>query len=402
MEKESKIMSMSEVAKEIAKEDNMTETEKALAETMIAGKQSAEEQKQEKKMKKEEIEMVKKSEVQRADYLQAAQKANNQPPTENAGVNEAINIRNAYNASANVEDPKVEIERMQKQQEMLKEIKLEEQKAELQKTIQSGEAELDVASKPETDEEKIIISPDFQQEIKNEKRKDVIEALNEAQKAGKESIKADEEKEKNTSLEELTKQATAEQESKKVEDTIPPTTESAIKTEPPEKLSDILKEGEEKEQIGTEITPEWQELEKELDSAPTKEELEVLPEITELEPLPTKGMGEMIKDTPMDPDTKEWLLAQRGLLKKVNDTEGSEKQKRELLLEELTAKLEEKEAKLKKTWFFGKSALKKDIKRLNEIINDSTLFKTGEATKPRNSSRMNRGSENSSGFASKV
>ena len=382
MTEESKIMSMDEAKKAIEKEDEMTETEKALAEAMSAGKESANEQALQKYLARNK------------------QKETNTSP---------LDLRNAYNSAANTDTETMlaEANRIQEQQkkeeEARKAEKLMQMESQLEKTVQSGEAELNIDSKPEMKgEEKIIFSPDLQQEIEDDKRKSVIDALAEAQKAGKESIQADKEKKDVPSLEELTKRATKEIENKKTQQNIEPEMESALHIEPKEKLSDMLREDVAEEPIGTKMSPEWQDFEADLDKIPAKEELAILPEITELETLPIRGIGEMIKDTPMDEETKEWLQSKRGLLTKINNTEGSEKQKRELLLQDLQAELEEKQLELKRKWFFGKGELKKDIVRLNEIINNSGLFKQGEATILRKSSGISKGTGGDAGFARKV
>ena len=382
MYEESKIMSMDEAKKAIEKEDEMTETEKALAEAMSAGKESANEQALQKYLARNK------------------QKETNTSP---------LDLRNAYNSAANTDTETMlaEANRIQEQQkkeeEARKAEKLMQMESQLEKTVQSGEAELNIDSKPEMKgEEKIIFSPDLQQEIEDDKRKSVIDALAEAQKAGKESIQADKEKKDVPSLEELTKRATKEIENKKTQQNIEPEMESALHIEPKEKLSDMLREDVAEEPIGTKMSPEWQDFEADLDKIPAKEELAILPEITELETLPIRGIGEMIKDTPMDEETKEWLQSKRGLLTKINNTEGSEKQKRELLLQDLQAELEEKQLELKRKWFFGKGELKKDIVRLNEIINNSGLFKQGEATILRKSSGISKGTGGDAGFARKV
>jgi len=315
MTEESKIMSMDEAKKAIEKEDEMTETEKALAEAMSAGKESANEQALQKYLARNK------------------QKETNTSP---------LDLRNAYNSAANTDTETMlaEANRIQEQQkkeeEARKAEKLMQMESQLEKTVQSGEAELNIDSKPEMKgEEKIIFSPDLQKEIEDDKRKSVIDALAEAQKAGKESIQADKEKKDVPSLEELTKRATKEIENKKAQQKIEPEMESALHIEPKEELSDMLKEDVAEEPIGTKMSPaEWQDFEADLDKTPTKEELDILPEITELETLPIRGIGEMIKDTPMDEETKEWLQSKRGLLTKINNTEGSEKQKRELLLQD--------------------------------------------------------------------
>jgi len=405
----------------------LTETQKALAEAMSAGKESEKEQ-------KALIEARKNKPVPTV-----------QQPVENQ-VQKAVAQRNEYSEALKMATAEIIEGQPQTTKEwgdFVKEINKPEEQ-----DVQSGEGELKDSLNTEiTNEPSIVVDQDIYEEASLEEKKRLINDLTETIRDLRHTL---EDRARNSKIERTTQSGITQIKehlikpditnegkiifSKEFQDELKQTlfdAKTSLKnlqgqdqTENREwiegKIDELKGVVEEMEEMhieapleSTEISPDWQSLEGELDNAeliteqvgPSELPETVISETLNPAPTPEKSLRFLVRDSIMDVDLKGWLAARfedkNDPLQKVLEIEGSIEQKRKMFLQELNKELEEAEAKLKKKWFFGKGKLKAEINRLNEVIYKSDLFRTESATihtKPRTNIRT----RNSEGFAGKV